>query len=449
MNFTFWSYTICMLIYDTLSNKKKRVIKPKRGKLKLFVCGPTVYNYSHIGHARTYLAFDMTSRWLRHRGFNLFYLQNITDLDDKIPDFKTARRFEKEYMKDMKLLGIDSIDKYARAGSHLPEIKKQIKALLDKGYAYKTSSGVYFEVSKFSEYGKLSQQNLEQLRPGWRIEPDPQKKDPLDFSLWKIDKKWNLPSPWGRGRPGWHIEDTAITEKYFGSQYDLHGGAVDLKFPHHESEIAQQEAVSGKKPMVKTWIHAGFLLINGEKMSKSLGNFITIRKFLKYPLSSPLVKRGNERANLLRLLVLSHHYRSPINYTEKLVKQTEKTLQGIDKFMRTISNHSKNTSSLKASRQARRTTEKLFIKAMDDDFNTPKALAVLFDFMAVAEKNDKNKHFLAEKLNILGFKMTIPKIPVGVNKLLIKRGQHRDNKNFKSADRIRDEIKRKRFFVED
>ena len=224
----------------------------------------------------------------------------------------------------MKSLGVVSVDKYARAAGHLKEIKRQIAALLKKGFAYRTKSGVYFEVKKFGGYGKLSRQNLEETRRGWRIEPDPEKKDRLDFALWKNRQAGELawPSPWGAGRPGWHIEDTAIAEKFFGPQYDIHGGAVDLKFPHHESEIAQAEAASGKKPFVKIWMHTGFLLAGGEKMSKSSGNFITIRDFLK-----------NRGAAALRMLVASRHYRSPLDYEESLAENAENSLRTIGEFL--------------------------------------------------------------------------------------------------------------------
>jgi len=464
-------YDVSMLIHDTLSGKKKRLGSKKR--LEMFVCGPTVYDHAHIGHARVYIVFDMIARWLRQQKINLFYLQNITDIDDKVSDLKTARRFEKEYLKDMKTLGITSVDKYARASAHLPEIKKQIKVLLDKGFAYETKSGIYFEVKKFSAYGKLSRQNLNQLRPGWRIEPDPEKKDPLDFALWKFNRDkirtsgvpgdtrcpW-YSSLWSSGRPGWHIEDTAITEKYFGPQYDLHGAAVDLKFPHHESEIAQQESASGKKPMVKIWMHAGFLLINGEKMSKSLKNFLTIRDFLNKVRTSGVPKdtRCPRSSNILRLLILSHHYRSPINYTDKLVKQYQNSLKNIEKFMRTISpfvilnGAKRNEGSLRDSSLTLRMTKKIereFSQAMNDDFNTPKALAALFGFMATAPKNDRAKKFLSEKLGILGINTKPPRVPISVNKLLIKREKLRDSKSFKEADKIRKEIEKKGFLIED
>ncbi|MFH1759305.1 MAG: cysteine--tRNA ligase [Patescibacteria group bacterium] len=443
-----------MKLYNTLSEKKERLAKPKGRLLKMFVCGPTVYDYSHIGHARTYLVYDALVRYLRWQKFKVFYLQNITDVDDKIierasrtkSDFGTksdfvlglAHHFEKKYFEDMKALGITAVDKYARASEHLKEIFKQIATLIKKGYGYETKNGVYFEIKKFKDYGKLSKQNLDKLRPGWRIEPDPEKKDPLDFALWKRIPKTNygFESPWGFGRPGWHIEDTAISEKYLGPQYDLHGAAIDLKFPHHESEIAQQEAASGKKPFVKLWMHAGFLLVDSKKMSKSLGNFITIRDFLKkYP------------ADVLRLIVLSHHYRSPINYTEQLAQQQKSTLENIEQFLHTLTSppvilRAKPEESLKD-------FDKQFTAALDDDFNTPKALAEIFDFMGRAPKTEQAKKMIVEKLTILGFDISLPKIPAEVKKLFAERKKLRRQKEFGKADQIRAKIKQLNFLIED
>ena len=278
---------MALCIQDTLSGKKKPLRKSKKA-VKMFVCGPTVYGPAHIGHARVEAIFDSFARHARDSGYALTYVQNITDVDDKIIDAAReagiapqalARRYEKEYLADMKALRIVSVDRRARASDFIDEIQGQIARLMKKGFAYRTSSGVYFEVRKFKPYGALSKQDLDALRPGWRIEPDAEKKDHLDFSLWKnsvaLDEV-GWPSPWGRGRPGWHIEDTAITEKLLGQQYDIHGGGNDLKFPHHESEIAQQEAASGKTPFVLAWMHVGFLSIGGATMSKSLHNSIEI-----------------------------------------------------------------------------------------------------------------------------------------------------------------------------
>ncbi|MEK7173284.1 MAG: cysteine--tRNA ligase, partial [Patescibacteria group bacterium] len=299
-------------IYNTLSGKIEPLSPIKKGKINLFVCGPTVYDYPHIGNARTYVAFDMLVNYLKHLGFDVFYLQNITDIDDKIikrakekniSPKELAKQFEKEYMDDMQALQIKSVTKYARATDHIKKIISQVERLFSLGFAYQASDGIYYDVSKFKDYGKLSGRTAEEAEDGTsRIDEGVEKKNKADFCLWKFSKEDELyphtkifgvgaswPSPWGAGRPGWHIEDTAITEKYFGPQYDIHGGARDLIFPHHEAEISQMEAISGKSPLVKYWMHTGFLTINGQKMSKSLGNFTTIRDFLKE--TSPQVLR--------------------------------------------------------------------------------------------------------------------------------------------------------------
>ncbi|HMB17653.1 MAG TPA: cysteine--tRNA ligase, partial [Candidatus Paceibacterota bacterium] len=312
-----------MKIQDTLRDKKIEIKKDKENHM--FVCGPTVYDYSHIGHARTYLVFDLFVRYLKSQDFKIKYVQNITNIDDKIIErgkkqnknpLKIADKFEKKYYQDMENLGIDTVDHYVKATDVIPEIISQVKKLIEKDFAYQTKTGIYFKVRKFKDYGKLSNQDIDALKSGSRVKTAEDKEDPLDFALWKLnqpkskikpDKKQpifinNEPawkSPWGWGRPGWHIEDTAISEKFFGPQYEIHGGAEDLKFPHHESEIAQQEAASGKKPFVKIWMHTGFLTVESKKMGKSLHNFITIRDFLK-----------NHAPETLRFMVMSHHYRS-------------------------------------------------------------------------------------------------------------------------------------------
>ncbi|MGB9598851.1 MAG: cysteine--tRNA ligase, partial [Minisyncoccales bacterium] len=324
-------------IYNSFS-KKREILRPMANKkLNLFVCGPTVYDLAHLGHARLFIVFDLIVKYLRSQKYNVFYLQNITDIDDKIIERakrekttsqKIARRFEKEYLKDMKDLKIDSVTKYARATEHIKEIISQVKRLIKKNYAYQIDDGIYYDISKFNDYGKLSGRTVLQAEDGFsRIDESKGKKNKGDFCLWKFSKlnepKWQ--SPWGKGRPGWHIEDTAITEKYFGEQYELHGGGQDLIFPHHEAEIAQMEALSGKKPFVKYWLHVNLVKVNGKKMSKSLGNFITIRDFLK-----------ENSARLLRFLVASSHYRSPLEYNEEVLLQSKRRMEKIDEFVRKI-----------------------------------------------------------------------------------------------------------------
>jgi len=448
--------------------RKKEVFRPfNKNKVTMFVCGPTVYDHSHLGHARTYIAYDIIARYLRFRGFNLFYVMNITDVDDKIINrakergihpLELAREFEKSFFEDIKALGIEGINKFARASEHIKEIISQVERLMKKGYAYVTKTGVYFDVAKFKDYGKLSHQNLEELKKH-RIEPDPTKKNPQDFALWKFQKPGELSwdSPWGKGRPGWHIEDTAIAEKYLGHQYDIHGGAIDLIFPHHESEIAQMEALSGKKPMVKYWIHTGFLRVNGQKMAKSLGNFITIKDALK--------KTDPEA---LRLFFAFTHYRSPIDFNKRNLEQSEKSLESLYNALEGISSLETKESSLnedeKKLKEKIRESKKKFIEYMDDDFNAPSALAVLFalakEFNKFSEKNKKiNKTLLKEAIstfrelgsifNILQREIKEEKLPKELLELIKKREEARKRKDWKTADSIRAELREKGIILED
>jgi cysteinyl-tRNA synthetase len=373
-----------MMIYSTMSDKKEPFLPIHNNRVNIFVCGPTVYDNSHIGHARTYIAFDVVARYLKYKGFSVFYLQNITDVDDKIIQRASeleiepavlARKFERRYLEDMQALGVTNVNLYARATEHIPEIISQIERLVELGFAYETETGVYFDESRFEDFGKLSHLTLEEVARH-RIEPDPTKKNPGDFSLWKkredgADVTWD--SPWGRGRPGWHIEDTAITETYFGPQYDIHGGAMDLIFPHHEAEIAQMEATSGKKPLVRCWMHTGFLNVKGEKMSKSLGNFMTIREML-------------ERcdADTFRLFVLLAHYRSPIDFSEEVLEQSRKSLERIRHLIKIIEEQLETQGEILETKGFDAILIKAkaeFLEAMDDDFNTPYALRAVFDLV--------------------------------------------------------------------
>jgi cysteinyl-tRNA synthetase len=448
--------------------------------LKLFVCGPTVYDYSHIGHARTYLVFDSFVRYLKAIGFRVFYLQNITDVDDKIisrakEEGKSpkviAEFFEEAYRQDMKALDIESVDRYARASDFIPEIVRQVKTLLKKGYAYKIEDdGFYFDVSKFKNYGKLSKRTFEQAEDAVsRIDESVRKINKADFALWKFPKKqvnasangreyemkeidgepaWNTELGWGR--PGWHIEDTAITEKFFGPQYDMHGGAVDLKFPHHEAEIAQQEAASGKTPFVKIWMHTGFLLVGGEKMSKSLKNFITIRDFLK-----------KYSASTLRWLVLSVHYRSPLNFSWELAEQAAASIRTISTFLEKldfISQRSKVFHTKDDLTARLRKNLESFEAALADDFNTPAALAEIFSLEAIYQKKlweitsaeaKKLRDHISGLLKKLGFIIEISRPDPKIIELAEKRELLRINKQFIEADALRREIKQLGYEIED
>lgn len=436
-------------LHNTLT-KKKESFSPKN-KVNLFVCGITPYDYAHIGHAKTYVQFDVIVKYLRFKGYKVFYLQNVTDIDDKIikrakerklEPVELARNFEKEYHKDMKALGVDSIDKFARATDHIEEIIKQVKTLMEKNYAYKIENdGIYFNLKKFPEYGKLSGRKTQEAEDAvTRIDDSVGKVNKGDFCLWKKSKKgepsWD--DPWfNGGRPGWHIEDTAITEKVFGPQYDVHGGARDLIFPHHEAEIAQMEASSGKKPFVKYWLHTGFLNVKGQKMAKSTGNFITIRDALK-----------TYDAKVLRFFYLSAHYRSPIDFSEELLKQAKNSLERLNDFVRKVKN-----SNEKDDEKLIESAKKDFIKSMDNDFDTVKALAVIFDFVKDVNKKggSKKSYELMLEFDKVFNVLSVEDIKLNpeIKKLIAEREKARKEKNFEKADKIREDLKNKGYLLED
>lgn len=463
---------------NTLTGQKEEFIPRTEKNVGMFVCGPTIYDYSHIGHARTYIFFDVVARYLKYRGYKLKYLMNITDIDDKVIDRAKrdgisvkdlVKKFEKSFYEDIKSLKIESVNKFARATDYIKQIIKQVQILVAKGNAYKIDGdGYYFNLSTFPDYGKLAHRTVEQAEDAIsRIDESVNKRNKGDFALWKLaphqarprfwwsaDKLgagfsepfWN--SPLGAGRPGWHIEDTAITDYHFGPQYDLHGGAVDLVFPHHEAEIAQQESASGKKPFVKYWLHSGFLTVNGRKMSKSLGNFITVKYILK--------KYSPE---FIRMMALSVYYRSPLDFNESVITQSQAGIKRIYEFYQKL-NLSSGTGRKNIEKKIKETRQK-FIDSMDDDFNTPQALAVLFDFIRdlntdlTGNSLDKNslkstKKFLREADNILGIVPTKQeKIPDEIIKLVEKRDKLREEKNWQEADNIRAQINNLGYKVED
>ena len=436
-------------IYNTLT-RKKEIFKPRKDKrVNLFVCGPTVYDDMHIGHAKTYIQFDVMVKYLRHKGYNVFYLQNITDLDDKIINkakeekispFDLARKFEEFYHQDEKKLGIDSITKYARATDYIKQIVKQTKTLIKKDYAYKISDGYYYDIKKFKDYGKLSGRTILGAEDAVsRIDESVEKRNKGDFCLWKFSKpdepSWDTEI--GTGRPGWHIEDTAITETHFGPQYDIHGGAKDLIFPHHEAEIAQMEAVSAKKPMVKYWMHTGFLNVEGRKMSKSLGNFITVRDALK---------KYNHK--VLRFFYITGHYRSPIDFSEKALEKAKNSLERLNDFVKKAKTGKKDDPKIV------KKIKENFFKAMDDDFDTVKAFAIIFDFIRTSYKKKvggkKTYTFFKEINKIFGIlDLEEKKIPVGIKKLVEEREKARKIKNFQKSDELREKIKQLGYWVED
>lgn len=384
----------------------------------MFVCGPTVYDYSHLGHARTYVVFDILAKYLRWTGKEVFYLQNITDVDDKIinraltdgvTQNSLSRTFESEYLKDMHALGINSVSYYARATTHIPEIIDQVGRLLAKEVAYITKTGIYFNIDRFERNGELSGQN--RVNRVSRV-TDTTKHNPEDFALWKFGEfgEYTWDSPWGRGRPGWHIEDTAISEKYFGQQYDIHGGGLDLIFPHHEAEIAQMESLEGKHPMVKYWLHTGFLTVKGEKMSKSLGNFISIKDALK-----------TWNKDILRYFILLSHYRSPLQATEEGITSASQALEHIRSVA--IKDLGRNHDGRKA-----------FTDAMESDLNTPMALAAI---QTLASSGDLEA--LREYGELLGINF-LRETSVPITILQEIRADLRARKQFELADMIRERM---------
>jgi cysteinyl-tRNA synthetase len=452
-------------IYNTLSGKKDD-FKPIKGKkINLFVCGPTVYDYSHIGHAKNYVIFDAFVKYLRVRGFDVFYLQNITDIDDKIIARARERKvspkdlavaFEKEYLKDMKALGVDSVSKYARATDYIKEIISQVQRLQKKGFAYEIKDdGIYYSIDKFTNYGKLAGRSaLGSEDSVSRIDYSKDKKNRGDFCLWKFkqeDLEPSWPAPFGRGRPGWHIEDTAITEKFFGPQYDIHGGARDLIFPHHEAEIAQMEAISGKSPLVKYWMHVGFLTVNGQKMSKSLGNYITLNDFLK---------RCPE--NYLRFFVVKSLWSSPVDYSESVLIEIRSAVEKIEEFLRKLRTQ-KNTKASKEINILTKAFKDDFYKELDDDFNTPEAFATMFDFIkqinqfldknSLSKKQADDIYKFFQEINkifgIINFKKVTMTVPAEIKKLVKVREEYRQNKEWQKADQVRVEIEKQGFTVED
>ncbi len=377
-----------------MSGKLEEFKPLRKNRVGIYVCGPTVYDWAHLGHARTYLAFDVIVRWLEFRGFSVFYVQNITDVghltedtaEDKIVKKAREERIEpmqlvevymREYFRDLDALRVKRPDISPRATGHLMEMIEAIRSLIEKGYAYEVNGNVFFDVSKFEDYGKLSKVKLEAMLAGSRFEAHPDKRDPKDFALWKragedaLLKWW---SPWGYGFPGWHIECAIMGLKYLGPQFDIHGGARDLIFPHHENEIAQCEALTEKKPFVRYWLHTGFLTINGEKMAKSLGNYITVREALeKYD------------AEAIRLFVLSTHYRSEIDFTDKKLRDAETSLGRLYNTLENLEGAMERSLSREPTEMEKQFEKRVeefrtrFVEAMDEDFNTPRALAALFD----------------------------------------------------------------------
>jgi len=458
-------------VFNTLT-RRREVFKPlEKGKVKMFVCGVTVYDYVHLGHARTYAFYDTLVRFLRHLGYRVTYLQNVTDVghlletgedrmikkakEEKKHPLEIADFYLKHELEMFKKLKFLTPDLMPKATEHIKEIIEQVKKILENGYAYVVKGSVYFDVSKFKDYGKLSRRKPEELIPGARAQIKEEKKDAADFALWikappEHIMKW--PSPWSEGYPGWHIEDTAIAMKYFGSQYDIHGGAIELIFPHHEAEIAQAEATSGIKPYVKHWIHTGLLTINKERMGRSMGNMVIITDALeKY---SP---------ETLRLWIASTHYRKPLDYNEKGLDVAKKKIEKIASTLKRIKENVDKLSKKKAVFVKQiETSKKEFLKAMENDVNTPLALTHFFKIISLVNKQidqnsfSKNDLEAARKtIHELGeFFQIIPeikeeKLSMEVEKLIKEREEARKKKDWKKADALREKIRELGYALED
>jgi len=373
-----------MLLYNTLTKRKEEFNPIDPPRVSMYVCGPTIYDYFHIGNGRTFVMSDIIRRYLIYKGYDVKFVMNLTDVDDKIikkaneegvATTEITARYEKAFMEDIKKFKVKPADVYPKATEHIKEIEDIIERLEAKGIAYNVGGNVFYDVGKFNSYGKLSGKNINDLEAGARIEVNEEKKNPLDFSVWKKSKEgepyWH--SKWGEGRPGWHIECSAMSMKHLGETIDIHAGGNDLIFPHHENEIAQSEAATGKE-FAHYWLHFGFLNIDKQKMSKSLGNFFTARDILsKYP------------AEALRLLFVQSHYRSPLNFSKELIESAQKGSEKLNNLVRSLITGVEKHKGEKIDFDFEK-FKSLFAQAMDDDFNTPKATAVIFDFVKEVNK---------------------------------------------------------------
>ena len=461
---------MALKIYNTLTRQKEEFRPLNPPNVGMYVCGITPYDETHLGHARAYVTFDVVRRWLESSGYAVNYIQNVTDVDDKIINKSNAERvtsnsiaekYTQAYFEVMDRLNVKRADKYPKATEHIEEMVRWIGGLVDDGYAYILNDGVYFAVDKFKNYGKLSGRKTEEQEAGARVEVDKAKRNPLDFALWKKAKEGEpaWPSPWGDGRPGWHIECTVMSTKYLGEQFDIHGGGMDLEFPHHENETAQTEALTGKAPWVKYWIHNGFVNVNKQKMSKSLGNFFTLKDiFKKY---DPMV---------VRFFILQNHYRSPINYSDAEIESSREAFGRIIQFIQDVDFLEEKSSAAAPTIELEDLDEELnpfrekFKAALDDDFNTGGAIAAVFEMLKFCRKTldegeaEKECLGLMKKAvvalcEVLGMKVEIrtqsTELRTQAEALIADREAARKNKDFKKADQIRKELAEKGIILED
>ncbi|MGB6777472.1 MAG: cysteine--tRNA ligase [Planococcus citreus] len=451
-------------IFNSLTRQKEAFVPLEEGKVKMYVCGPTVYNYIHIGNARPVIVYDTVRRYLEYRGYDVKYVSNFTDVDDKlikaanelgeeVPEI--AERFITAYFDNTKALGCAEADVHPRVTGHMPQIVEFIEALIEKGYAYESQGDVYYHTRKFDGYGKLSHQSVDELKIGARIEAGDKKQDALDFVLWKAAKPGEISweSPWGKGRPGWHIECSVMAREHLGDTIDIHAGGQDLTFPHHENEIAQSEAYTGK-PFARYWMHNGYINIENEKMSKSLNNFVLVNDILK-----------ELDPQVLRLFMLSVHYRHPINYSKGLVEDAKAGMERIRTAYGNVKHRLENTaglgdhndiwlSKIEAIKQE-------FIETMDDDFNTANAISKLFDLSKLANTYLLEKQTAEQVLQtfidvfdelagVLGLPFAQTELlDAEIEALLEERIQARKNRDFARSDEIRDQLKEQNIILED
>jgi len=447
-----------MQVYNTLTNRKEEFVPIEPGKVRMYVCGPTVYNFFHIGTASPFVVFDTLRRYFKYRGYEVKFVQNFTDVDDKIINRakeegisapEVSEKYIKEYFNDAEALGVLKADVHPKVSEHIPEIIEFVQTLIDKGYAYEADGDVYYSTRKFPEYGKLSGQNIDDLESGARIAIGEVKEDPLDFALWKARKEeseiaWE--SPWGMGRPGWHIECSTMAKKHLGETIDIHGGGQDLTFPHHENEIAQSEACNGV-PFAHYWMHNGYINVDGKKMSKSLNNFFTVRDI-----------REQYSGDVIRFFLLSGHYRSPINFSDALMEQSKQGYERIATAIETLEFLKTNGSDEAMADEAAKIASldqyrDKFIEAMDDDLNTADGIAAIFELVSEINldvKDGASKSFaeealkrikeLTDVLGIFGGEDEEEGLGDDIQALIDERQAARKEKNWARADEIRDQL---------
>ncbi|SPZ49865.1 Cysteine--tRNA ligase [Sarcina ventriculi] len=453
-------------VYNTLTKKKEEFKPLVAGKVKMYVCGPTVYNFFHIGNGRTFIVFDTIRRYFEYRGYEVEFVQNFTDIDDKMikranEENTTVKevgdKYIKEYYEDADNLNIERATVNPRATEYITQIIDFVKGLVDKGYAYEVDGDVYFSTKKFGDYGKLSGQNIEDLQSGARISIDERKKDPMDFAIWKAQKPgepaWK--SPWGMGRPGWHIECSCMAKNILGDTIDIHAGGSDLAFPHHENEIAQSEALTGKT-FANYWLHSAFVNVNNQKMSKSLNNFLTARAALE-----------KFDADVIRFLMLSAHYRQQLNFSEELLLSAKASVERIYNTIYNLENLLDEVRTTHITDEEKKYLQSLnkykekYIEKMDDDFNTADAITAIFDLIKDVNINvniDSSKELITGCLNLirelgkpLGMLQKSTKVNLDdeIQKLVNERQQARKDKNWALADKIRDDLKNRGIVLED